>query len=428
MAWPPGGNYTHERRHALLELSLDRVIAYFQPVLSADTKTIYSYEVLGRYIDEDGSVKSLGAFFSDPGVSEEDLRKVDHAVRRDAMRKYVEEGCSAYLFINIRLSWLTDYEGRPEELPTIVWAKEFGIPLDRIVIEITEEEFNSNDSYYNVLSYYKSVGCRIALDDYGKSASNIDRLASLMPDIIKIDMDCIHKSEASYHYREYLRTLANFGESVGIEVLDEGVETQRQLDICITSKGRYYQGFLIAAPQPSMRLANINQSAFISSTEKLFSVLQTKVSHADAIRNSLDVQVERFLAENPLVMSKVDVNLYLVELCRSLSKHVKRAYLCDRRGYQMSHNIERRDGDDISSKACGEKNWAWCGYFQEALAAFETGRKSNLSNEYRDTATKERIFTYSYSVNSDMFLFLDVLRVAINRDSEAKPFALPALA
>jgi len=38
--------------------------------------------------------------------------------------------------------------------------------------------------------------------------------------------------EKSYHYREYMRSIADFAESVGIEVLYEGIETREQLDIC----------------------------------------------------------------------------------------------------------------------------------------------------------------------------------------------------
>ncbi len=44
----------------------DNVIGYFQPILSAETNDIYAYEVLGRYLDTDGKIKSLGPFFNNP--------------------------------------------------------------------------------------------------------------------------------------------------------------------------------------------------------------------------------------------------------------------------------------------------------------------------------------------------------------------------
>jgi EAL domain-containing protein (putative c-di-GMP-specific phosphodiesterase class I) len=245
------------------ELRSQKIVPYFQPILAADTSRIYSYEVLGRYIDGTGSVKSLGPFFNDPATSSQDALEIDRVIRKAALRQFAEEGEDAYLFINLRLDWIAKYADNPEQLPTLGWAQEFGIDPGRLVIEITEEEFNAeSESYASVLSYYKNQGCRIAIDDYGKSANNIDRLAKLSPDIMKIDMDYIQKSEGSYHYRESLRSLAGFAENVGIEVLYEGIETRKQLEICMSSQGRYYQGFLIAAPQPSISKAAADKIPF----------------------------------------------------------------------------------------------------------------------------------------------------------------------
>jgi len=241
-----------------MKLSSDNIIAYFQPILSAETNSIYSYEVLGRYIDDDKTVKSLGPFFSDRNTSHEEALRVDRIVRRYAMKKYAEEKRNEYLFVNIRLAWLHNFINKPEELPTLQYAQEFGIDPSRIVIEITEEEFNIDDAHVYVSSYYKKAGCRIALDDYGKNASNIDRLALLQPDIIKINIDYIHKSVESHIYREYLKFLSEFAKSVNIEVLYEGIEDKRQLDICMSSCGKLFQGFFIASPQAVMNNAIIN--------------------------------------------------------------------------------------------------------------------------------------------------------------------------
>jgi EAL domain-containing protein (putative c-di-GMP-specific phosphodiesterase class I) len=359
-----------------MNLSEDNVIAYFQPILSADTKEVYAYEVLGRFIDDDGKVKSLGPFFTSSDTSHEEALRVDRIVRRDAMKKYAQENRTEYLFINIKLAWLLPYAENPEEMITLQLAKEFSIPLEKLVIEITEEEFNTGEEYIRAIIHYKKIGCRIALDDYGKRASNIDRLAKIQPDIIKINIDYIHNSERSYHYREYLRSLASFADSVGIEVLYEGVETERQLDICISSKGRYYQGFLIALPQPSMRDTVINSFVFSALIETAYTVMQNKAISAESLRNSLDNQVEHFLLENPFDRKEINNDTYLIKLFRELPE-VIRIYLCNRQGIQLSNNIERQSGD-IVCRDYKNKNWAWRGYFYETIEAFTTGRKSCL--------------------------------------------------
>jgi len=391
-----------------MNLSQDNVIAYFQPILSADTKEVYAYEVLGRYVDDDGTVKSLGPFFNDPDTSHEEALKVDRIVRRYAMKKYAEEKRSEYLFVNIRLAWLLQYAANPEEMLTLQLAKEFGITPDKLVIEITEEEFFASEEYIRSIIHYKKIGCRVALDDYGKRASNIDRLAKIQPDIIKINIDYIHNSEQSYHYREYLRSLAAFADSVGIEVLYEGVETERQLDICISSKGRYYQGFLIAVPQPSMRDTVINSLVFSALIATVYTEMQNNAINAESLRNSLDSQVERFLLENPFDREKINSDEYFIKLFRELPE-VTRIYLCSRQGIQLSNNIERQS-DDIVCRDYKNKNWAWRGYFHETVAAFAAGRKSCLSNTYRDFTTKEPMFTYCYAINDEVFLFADTIK------------------
>jgi len=395
-----------------MNVSPDKIIAYFQPILSADSKTVYSYEVLGRYIDDNGEVQSLGPFFNDPKTSDEEALIVDRLVRRYAMKKYAEEKRSEYLFINIRLAWLTQYTDRPELMMTLRLAEEFGIALEKLVIEITEEEFNATDAYIRAIIHYKSVGCRIALDDYGKNASDIERLAKLKPDIIKINRDYIQNSEKSYHYREFMRSIADFAEAVGIEVLYEGIETQRQLDICMSLKGRYYQGFLVARPQPSMRDATVNNAVFSASIENVYTFLQNEIIKTEALRKTLDTKVERFLAENPLADGKNDYDAYLAKLCNELS-NVRLVFLCDKHGNQLTSNIvqqteESAPGDSKHLAKYKNKNWVWRGYFYEALKSVAAGQKSYISNTYNDFATKDKVRTYSYAVSYDIFLFVDV--------------------
>jgi len=391
-----------------MNLTENNVIAYFQPILSADTNVVYAFEVLGRYIDDDGKVKSLGAFFNNPDISHDEALRVDRIVRRDAMKKYAEEKRTEYLFINIRLAWLLPFIEHPEDMKTLQLAKEFGIPNEKLVIEITEEDFNSSEDYLRAIVHYKRAGCRIALDDYGKEASNIDRLAKIQPDIIKINIDYIHNCETSYHYREYLRSIAVFADNVGIEVLHEGVETERQLDICISSKGRFYQGFLLAPPQPSMTNPDINTFVFSSLIAATYSAIQTTVSEMETLKNSLDEKTERFLKENPFDNGKIDNDEYLKMFFRELPGMI-RVYICNRKGVQLSNNIERK-ADDIVCRNFKNKNWAWRGFFHETIKAFIRGRRSCLSNPYRDFTTKDAICTYCYAITNDIFLFADMIK------------------
>jgi EAL domain-containing protein (putative c-di-GMP-specific phosphodiesterase class I) len=49
--------------------NLDKVVPYFQPILSADEQIVIGYEILGRYIQGE-QINSLGPFFNDGEIPE----------------------------------------------------------------------------------------------------------------------------------------------------------------------------------------------------------------------------------------------------------------------------------------------------------------------------------------------------------------------
>jgi len=205
-----------------------------------------------------------------------------------------------------------------------------------------------------------------------------------------------------------LRAIAAFADSVGIEVLNEGVETERQLDVCISAKGRFYQGFLLARPQPSMIDPNVNKFVFSALIATAYSAIQNNVTDVEFLKNSIDVLAERFFKENPFSYEKIMNNEYLTRLFRTLPE-VIRIYLCNSKGVQLSNNIEKQD-DKVVCRDFQNKNWAWRGYFHEIIKAFIRGRKSCLTNPYRDFTTKEKICTYCYAINDDVFLLADIIK------------------
>jgi hypothetical protein len=298
-----------------------------------------------------------------------------------------------------------------DELPTLVWAKKFGIAPEKLVLEITEEEFISESGLFlEAIDCYKQAGCRLAVDDYGKRASNIDRVVALLPDIMKIDMDYVHKSENSYPYREYLKSVSMFAENIGVEVLYEGIETQQQLSICMSSLGKYYQGHLLAEPQPSITNMQIHGDAFVEASNRSFAILQKSADHILKLRGLLDQKIEACLRQNPFAPGVTDVNAYIISLCQCLPDEVRRIYMCDGNGYLLSHVIER-PSKDIRINLYGNKQWSWRGTYHEAMLALKSGGRSYMSTSVRNLNMKERLHTYVYAVERDIFILIDILRM-----------------
>jgi c-di-GMP-related signal transduction protein len=267
---------------------------------------------------------------------------------------------------------------RKFQVHTLNWARELKLTPERLVIEITEEEFNEDyEPYLKVIQYYKKKGCKIAIDDYGKDASNIDWLAMIRPDIMKIDMDCVHRAEDSLHHYEYLKSIAAFAERVGIEVLYEGIKTKKQLKICMDSQGKYYQGFLLSRPGPSIASAQSDQKLFSEISDNFTKNFRKNVIYINNLRDAFETKVEEYILGYSFITGSneiTDVNNYLEQLIQTLPENIKRLYLCNHQGIQISYNIEKT-GKGITLLDFRNKNWAWRGYFQKAVAVYETGKK-----------------------------------------------------
>jgi EAL domain-containing protein (putative c-di-GMP-specific phosphodiesterase class I) len=364
--------------------------------------------VLGRYKEENGSVSSMGKFFTGKETSGEDALMCDRIIRRKAIRRYAEDGGGSYLFVNVRLAWLTRFADKPEEMPTVQFAREYGVDFTKLVIEITEDEFFGDSAdYIKVIAFYKDIGCRIAIDDYGKDASQIDRLSALAPDIVKIDMDFIHRSEHSHFYREYLRLITAYADKVGVEILYEGIETKPQLDICVASKGRLFQGYLLAMPGPHTQSALAPCGVFADSLARSAEALQEKAERLNEYRNYWDAKVAEFTRAEPFDPFTHDMNEYFSRLCLSLPDRVRRVYICDRGGRQLSYNLDK-EGGAIRPADYRGKSWAWRGYYREAVDVFSSGMSYFLTGEYRDVTTKEKMCTYIRLIGEDMVLHIDI--------------------
>jgi len=391
------------------------IIPYFQPIISIDNNAIYGYEVLGRYIDENKNVNSLGSFFCDPDTNLEELLQVDRTIREKAIKEFSQfRNENERLFINMRLAWLQDFSSNPEEMPTIKWAKKYGVEFDKIVIEITEEDVNNCEEFYvSALSYYRSIGMKIAIDDYGCKSSNIYRLAELSPDIIKIDMSFIHKSEELYQYRHYLKMLTEFAENIGIEVIYEGVENSNQLINCINAQGRFYQGFFLSKPLPSIQNATFAHDVFKRCAYTAIVTKQNSIEKKKSLQQKIDRLIENCLQEKPFSSSIISIDDYLYDLCSDIPPYIIRIYVCNKYGFQISSNIEFGDGTVSISDFSG-RNWAWRSYFVNAFKAINEKQLSYLTSEYRDVSSKDKIYTYVRKIDANTYMFVDISKYDID--------------
>ena len=128
-----------------------------------------------------------------------------------------------------------------------------GLKIDtsKIIVEIIETlGFRDVESSEQMLSQMKHLGFRIAMDDFGMGYSSLSYIAKLPLDIIKIDKTFIHTYKENDFNFTILNTIQDISESLHLETLVEGIETQTQFDFVQNLGVDYYQGFLHSRPEP----------------------------------------------------------------------------------------------------------------------------------------------------------------------------------
>ncbi len=101
--------------------------------------------------------------------------------------------------------------------------------LTGVILEITEQTDTEPTPWLtDEIQALRDRGATIAVDDWGKGFSNLDRLLLLRPQIVKIEMSLVHNLDLDYH-RAAIQTVCAWANLVGARICAEGVETEEQL-------------------------------------------------------------------------------------------------------------------------------------------------------------------------------------------------------
>ena len=169
-----------------------------------------------------------------------------------ALREACREAASwrEPLSIAVNVSPIQFHHG---DLPSLVHAilLETGLSPARLELEITEGVLiNDFSRAVSILRRLKSIGVRIALDDFGKGYSSLSYLHSFPFDKIKIDRAFISDLDHNHHSMAIVRAVIGLGHSLKIPVLGEGVETECQHAFLVTAGCDEIQGYLAGRPFP----------------------------------------------------------------------------------------------------------------------------------------------------------------------------------
>jgi EAL domain-containing protein (putative c-di-GMP-specific phosphodiesterase class I) len=251
-----GGKCTGKQRlplDALLSeaVTSDELIVHFQPQYDVDSGRGCGVEALARWTLPDGEEISPTVFIplAERGGT---IRPLGNWVLRHACETVSAwgemAGFAPSLSVNVSPHQITGgFCGVIERILELT-----GLPGDRLELEITEGALIANaELAIECLEQWKALGVHIAVDDFGTGYSSLSYLSRMPVDRLKLDKSFVYRMTFEKKTAAIVRSVLALGEEMGIMVLAEGVETERQFAMLQHLGCRQVQGFLFAKPVPA---------------------------------------------------------------------------------------------------------------------------------------------------------------------------------
>jgi diguanylate cyclase (GGDEF)-like protein len=272
VAFDPGrhGAASDDRSVAELSAAVGTILStralrpVYQPIFSMTTGQPIGYEGLVRPTD--------GAPFSDASSLFAAAETADRTVELDlACLEIVAAGVrlpetDTYISVNLSPRTLESSLFHPADLKGIFHRN--GIPLDRVVLELTErEQVEDLEQLRKNVEACRRAGMRLAADDVGAGNAGLRLLSDIHFDIVKIDLSLVQGGMMHDPSHGVLRALQELATRWKASIVAEGVETAAQLAVVRSLGISAGQGYLLGRPADSLMSDGVDLVALESAND-----------------------------------------------------------------------------------------------------------------------------------------------------------------
>lgn len=309
-----------------------RIGSAFQPIYSLAHRRAVGYEALLRATADDGAGVSPLAVFG-MTAAEVDAVFLDRLCRSAHVGNFMAAGNrESWLFLNVS----------PQ---VVVWGRDYGsffldlltrhsLSACRVVVEILEGQIDDDARLAETVSYYKELGCLVAIDDFGAGHSNFDRIWKVSPHIVKFDRSMITQASANRTVRRVLPSLVSLIHETGSLALMEGIETAEEALIAVDAGFDLVQGYYFGRPGKAAASAEPGSRAIAELHDR-----HSAQSQSEAAGNRLELAFyeDRFKQAAAMVAAGTG----LAQACAPLlgSPRAERCYLLDDDGRQVGGSV-----------------------------------------------------------------------------------------
>ena len=240
-------NLTEELRNALLDG--DELTCHYQPKINASDESVHSVEALLRWHHP-----SRGLLLPEeilPAAERAGLmRKLANRtinLALEQIQSWREQGIAETVAVNLSATNLLDLDlvGTIERL-----LRTHGLPADALIIEITESALVDSVRSRNTVAALQQLGVHISLDDYGTGWSSLARLQDVSVDELKLDRIFVARLAQDPRSVAIVRSTVALAQSLGADLVAEGVEDEVTLSALRRYGCTITQGFVHSPPLP----------------------------------------------------------------------------------------------------------------------------------------------------------------------------------
>jgi diguanylate cyclase (GGDEF)-like protein len=253
-AYNAASSRTQMRNELLAAAPADQLTLYYQPIVDLATDTPTAVEALlrwnhptlgllsaGEFIDianESGLLASLGPWTI--------AQACQQLARWD---RELHDRSPAQVFVNLSISQLVHPGLIDSAARSLAEAR---LSPGRLVVEITESEvLDNSEAVTTAVQGFLTLGCQLAIDDFGAGYSALSRLIDLPAEILKIDQSFVQQLSSRPEAAAIIAAVLLLAHNLHKTVVAEGVEDENALTTLTELGCELAQGFHLSRPQPA---------------------------------------------------------------------------------------------------------------------------------------------------------------------------------
>lgn len=228
---------------------------HYQPQVNLSSKKLYGVEALARWNDSE-----FGNIPPDRFIPLAEEIGLIEAIGRWSLREACEQMVAwrkagiAVPMVSVNLSPLHFRNGGLAEFVASLLS-ELNLPAHCLTVEITERVMmDGGHETLRTLAALHEIGVGLSMDDFGIGFSSLSSLTQMPINELKLDRSFMHNFEIDPSAQAVTTAIVRIGQSLGMTVVSEGVETAEQVQILQMLDCSVAQGYYFARPMPPREL------------------------------------------------------------------------------------------------------------------------------------------------------------------------------